>query len=378
MRRILVLVSGSGGGHIQAGKNVARALGELDPSCEVVVKDSYDFVGPFERWQLTRGWEITFQYLRPLYAVGRRRFNASTRAQDSMRKRFERSGRMFVMWLEQQPRFTAIITTQPHGAGIGSIAKLDPRFAATYLAQVWTDFWYYGLYYAPRVDRYFAAAEEFARAARAEHPGIHVTVSGVPIDPNFAASVDAAAVRRQFSLPEDGKPVVLIARGSLGYGAGFTLALLDQLARSGLAITIVANAGRNAELTARMREVLRRAQPEHEPHVLDWIDNMHELLAVTDVTVAKPGGLAVAEALARGVPVVGFAPIPGQEEANLKFLERHGAGRHVLSPEAAVAAVRELVEHPDVLSAVRARARAVGHPDSARDVARQALEDLDA
>jgi processive 1,2-diacylglycerol beta-glucosyltransferase len=293
-----------------------------------------------------------------------------------MRKRFEGSGRAFVEWLGQQPRFDAMVSTQPHGAGIGSIAKRDPRFAETYLAQIWTDFWYYGLYYAPRVDRYFAAAEEFAAAARTEHPDIRVTVSGVPIDPKFTVPVDASAVRRKFSLPEDGKPVVLIARGSLGYGAGFTLALLDQLARSGLPITIVANAGRNTALTARMREVLRRAQPGREPHALDWIDNMHELLAVTDVTVAKPGGLAVAEALARGVPFVGFAPIPGQEEANLQFLERHGAGRHALSPDAAVAAVRELVERPSVLSEVKARARAVGHPDAARVVARQILADI--
>lgn len=376
MKRILLLVSGSGGGHIQAGKNIASALAEIDPTAEVVLKNSYDFVSPFQRWQLTRGWELAFQYFRPVYAAGRRRVNSNPRSQAAMRKRFEGSGRAFVEWLAQQPRFDAVISTQPHGAGIGSIAKRDSRFAGTYLAQVWTDFWYYGLYYAPGVDRYFAAAEEFAAAAKVEHPDIKVTVSGVPIDPKFSANVDALAARRHFSLSEDGKPVVLIARGSLGYGAGFTLALLDQLARSGLPITIVANAGRNTALTARMREVLQRAQPEHQPHVLDWIDNMHELLAVTDVTVAKPGGLAVAEAMARGIPFVGFAPIPGQEEANLKFLERHGAGRHALSPDAAVAAVRELVEHPDVLSAVKARARAVGHPDAARVVAKQVLADV--
>ncbi|MFO0702410.1 MAG: glycosyltransferase [Candidatus Andersenbacteria bacterium] len=106
--------------------------------------------------------------------------------------------------------------------------------------------------------------------------------------------------------------------------------MLAALAQAHLPITIVANAGRNPALVARMREVLQKdADPAQTRHVFGWIDNMHELLAVTDVLVAKPGGLTLAEALARGVPMLAFRPIPGQEDANVAFLERHRIGQLV-------------------------------------------------
>lgn len=376
MRRVLLLVSGSGGGHIQAGKNVARALRELAPDTECVVKDSYDFLHPFKRWQYTVGWELLFQYFGPVYRVSRRFAIGHPWIVWRIRRSFVASARRFARWLEAQPHFDAVVATQPHGAGLMDFAKRQARWASTYLAQVWTDVQYYEMYHWPNVDRYFAPAEDVRTAAACAHPGDRVSVTGTPIDPAFAQQPDLAAVRQQFDLPDDGRPVVLITRGSKGYDATFTLTVLEALAQAHLPITIVANAGRNPALVARMREVLQRADPARTRHVLGWIDNMHELLAVTDLLVAKPGGLTVAEALARGVPLLAFRPIPGQEDANVAFLQQHRVGQLVRTPTEAVATVRRLIDNPVELKTIRARAAMLGFPDAAYRVARQILTDL--
>lgn len=374
--RILLLASGSGGGHIQAAKNVGAALVAIAPEVETVQASSYDFLHPFKRWQYTTAWEYIFQYFGPQYGWARRYLGDTPWAQRMIRRSFRVTARRFARWLEVHGPFDAVVATQPHASGITSFAKLDPRWSNLYLAQCWTDFWFYELYYWPRVDRFFATADEFRAHALRAHPSAAVTASGVPIHPGFAALPDKREVRVQFGLPDDGRPVVLVTRGSFGYDAAFTLRVLDALGRARLPVTIVANAGKREALVAQMRETLRAADPAHEPHVLGWVDKMWDLLAVSDVVVGKPGGLSVAEALARGVPFVAFRPIPGQEVANVRFLEEHRVGTLAKTPGDVVAAVRRYVEHPAELTAAQDRARALGHPNSATVTAQQVLADL--
>src|SRR5260370_41707052 len=52
---------------------------------------------------------------------------------------------------------------------------------------------------------------------------------------------------------------------------------------------------------------------------------MHELMAIADLIITKPGGLTSSEALAMGKPLFILNPIPGQEAANSDFLLERGA-----------------------------------------------------
>jgi UDP-N-acetylglucosamine:LPS N-acetylglucosamine transferase len=51
---------------------------------------------------------------------------------------------------------------------------------------------------------------------------------------------------------------------------------------------------------------------------------MHELMQISDLFIGKPGGLTTSEALACGLPMVIFSPIPGQEERNSDHLLEDG------------------------------------------------------
>jgi UDP-N-acetylglucosamine:LPS N-acetylglucosamine transferase len=50
---------------------------------------------------------------------------------------------------------------------------------------------------------------------------------------------------------------------------------------------------------------------------------MDELYAVSDLLVTKPGGLTVAEALQACLPVFVTHFLPGQEELNIRYLNKH-------------------------------------------------------
>jgi processive 1,2-diacylglycerol beta-glucosyltransferase len=94
---------------------------------------------------------------------------------------------------------------------------------------------------------------------------------------------------------------------------------------------------------------------------------MHELMAVADLIVSKPGGLTTSEALALGKPLFILNPIPGQEAANSDFLLEHGAAAKVNRIEDLPFKLAELMGSRKLMDMARA-ARKLGHPDAAREV----------
>jgi len=99
---------------------------------------------------------------------------------------------------------------------------------------------------------------------------------------------------------------------------GAILAELDKWSARSRPVVVT---GRNEEL----RRELAAQDRKHPTHVLGFATNMHELMAVAELIITKPGGLTSSEALAMGKPLFILNPIPGQEAANSDFLLEHGA-----------------------------------------------------
>ena len=90
------------------------------------------------------------------------------------------------------------------------------------------------------------------------------------------------------------------------------LAELDKVPQAFQTIVVT---GRNEEL----RRELATQDHKHPTHVLGFSSNMHELMAVADLIITKPGGLTSSEALALGKPLFILNPIPGQEAPTAIF-----------------------------------------------------------
>ena len=60
--------------------------------------------------------------------------------------------------------------------------------------------------------------------------------------------------------------------------------------------------------------------------VLGYCKEMHELLEIADLMITKPGGISLTEAAIKGVPVILYNPVYGQELENAKyFSDKHAA-----------------------------------------------------
>jgi processive 1,2-diacylglycerol beta-glucosyltransferase len=237
----------------------------------------------------------------------------------------------------------------------------DPR---PFVVSVVTDFEAHALWMEPCVDLYCVAAEETkARlVARGADPK-GVLATGIPISGRFSAKCEAKAVRSKMGLRDD-QPILLVLSGGFGMGpVAEILAALDNVTQPFQTIVVT---GRNEEL----RQQLAAQDRKHPTHILGFASNMHELMAISDLIISKPGGLTSSEALALGKPLFVLNPIPGQEAANSDFLLERGAALKVNRVEDLPFRLDQLLGNKKLSQLSRA-AKTLGRPDAAMQICRE-------
>ncbi len=233
-----------------------------------------------------------------------------------------------------------------------------------------TDFEAHALWMEPSVDLYCVAAEEtkarlVARGALSEN----VIATGIPVSARFSARPNASAVRKHYGLRDD-LPTLLVLGG--GFGMGPVAQILGEIDKLNRPLQTLVVAGRNEQLQSK----LAGKDWRHPTHVLGFVTNMQDLMAVSDIILTKPGGLTTSEALAMGKPLFVLNPIPGQEAANSDFLLEHGAATKINRLEDLPFRLEQLIGSKKLAEMARA-AKALGRPHAARDVCREVLRRLE-
>jgi processive 1,2-diacylglycerol beta-glucosyltransferase len=227
------------------------------------------------------------------------------------------------------------------------------------------------------VDGYFVAHEDIRQTLiyRGVAPDV-VHVTGIPIRPGFERFAAAPALKDHRRIR------VLVMVGGLQTGAYVGLqqnidALIDAVegfAPGAVEMTIVT--GKSRRLRRRLGRLLRRK--DYNINVLGLVDDVHNLMAQHDILITKPGGLAVSEGLASGMCMILFRPGPGQEEANVDFLARHGGALCGESPSDVVEALVRCIDDPSLVLRMRQQARELGRPLAAQHVAEHILRVIEA
>jgi processive 1,2-diacylglycerol beta-glucosyltransferase len=366
--RVLIATVTAGGGHLQAAAALDEAWTTAHPSDEVKRVDLLDLVPKLQRKFYAEGYVKLIAHAPELYELFFNKTDNPKRLRElsTLRRRFaEHTNRKFVRLVDQFKPDVVLCTHFLPLEVLGSLKSRKPAGGAAegarhhpYVVCVVTDFEAHALWMEPGVDLYCVAAEETkARLVARKVDGEGVVVTGIPIGGRFSQPIDAALVRRRRGLRDD-LPTVLVLGG--GFGMGPVAEILESLDGIEREFQVVVVAGRNVELRRELAAHDRR----HPTHVLGFVTNMHEMMAVADLIVSKPGGLTTAEALALGRPLFIINPIPGQEAANSDFLLERGAAAKVNRVEDLPFRIDRLLGSPK-LKDMAASARALGRPDAA-------------
>jgi processive 1,2-diacylglycerol beta-glucosyltransferase len=377
--RVLIATATAGAGHLAAAAALDEAWRSFRPDDVVKKLDLVEFFSPLHRKIHADGYVKLVEHAPELWGMlfGKtdnprvaRRLNELKRAFPSKsRTRFASFVNEFSPDAVVCTHYVALDTLGARPSKAIRKRNTNPK-RQPFVVSVVTDFEAHALWMDPCVDLYCVAAEEtkarvVARGAKPDS----VIATGIPISTKFSSKPIPRDVRRNIGLRDD-QPVILVLSG--GFGMGPVAEILIELDKVQAPFQNLVVTGRNQE----MRRSLAACDRKHPTHILGFASNMHELMAVADLIVTKPGGLTTSEALAIGKPLLIVNPIPGQEAANSDFLLERGAAAKVNRVEDIPYRMEQLFSSGKLAQMARA-AKALGRPRAAQTICEEVAKRVD-
>jgi 1,2-diacylglycerol 3-beta-galactosyltransferase len=192
-------------------------------------------------------------------------------------------------------------------------------------------------WFHPEVSLCFVPNESaYRQALKAGLRPAQVRQCGLPIRPAFAQPPRPKdELRRELGM-DSSVPAVLLAGGGEGMGPVGTIAqaVAARLAAKGQgrdrpAGQLVVICGRNRKLEERLNSL-----PWPIPtRINGFVDNVPDWMAACDCIITKAGPGTIAEAMARGLPMLLSGYIPSQETENVSYVVENGIGVYNPDPE---------------------------------------------
>jgi len=370
--RILIATVTAGGGHLAAAAALDEAWRTLRPDDVIERVDLVKFFSPLHRKIHAEGYVKLVERAPELWGMifAKTDNPAVARRLNRIQQLFpSRSRGRFARFVKQFRPDVVLCTHYAPVEALGEMRQIQ-KGKPPLVASIVTDFEAHALWMDAGVDLYCVAAEETkARLVARGAVAASVVAKGIPIAAKFAAKLDARAVRKTLGMRDD-LPVLLVLSGGFGMGpVGKILRELDKVESEFQTLVVC---GRNEEL----RRELAAEDRKHPTRVLGFASNMHELMAVADLIITKPGGLTSSEALALGKPLCILDPIPGQEAANSDFLLERGAAAKVNRVEDLPFRVEQLLGSKKLGEMAKA-AKALGRMKAAEEICREVMKRFD-
>jgi 1,2-diacylglycerol 3-beta-galactosyltransferase len=364
-KRVLFLISDTGGGH----RSGAMAIGAaLDKSTDVHFDWRIDDIAThctFPLSQLGPAYSAALRFAPPIYGAlfhatnGRRRFRSIVRFCEPLyRERLRDS------FLTFKP--DVIVSVHPLLNHAALRARSDAKLT-TPIVTVITDLGrVHEGWLMPEADAVVVPAPEvYDRAIERGVSSDRLHLLGHPVHPKFEdVSETKAEVRKTLGLPLDGTVALLMAGGE---GGGKLLPTTMALAKSGLPFHLVVVTGRNAALKAKLEEIAPTLPTPMT--ILGFRNDVPNLMRASDLLVTKAGPGTLAEASVAEVPVVVYDFVPGQERGNLDYVRTNGIGVVALTTADVVRATTRIVQNQERLAHMKARQGDIAPRGSARRIA---------
>jgi 1,2-diacylglycerol 3-beta-galactosyltransferase len=195
-----------------------------------------------------------------------------------------------------------------------------------------------------------------------------IVVVGQPIADRFRQSSPPRDVlREQLGWPQE-LPVALIVGGGEGMGPIEEMVHAVDQAEMNLMMAVIA--GRNQTLKQSLESA--GLQTPHE--IYGFVENMPDFMKAADVILTKAGPGTISEAFTAGLPIILYSKMPGQEDGNVDYVVKKGAGVWAPYPEKVVATLRYWLDHPDAFEQVSSTSKSLAKPDASKDIAQRIIE----
>mmetsp|Transcript_713 Transcript_713/g.1147 ORF Transcript_713/g.1147 Transcript_713/m.1147 type:complete len:475 (+) Transcript_713:233-1657(+) len=253
-------------------------------------------------------------------------------------------------------------------------------------------------WFNPEADKLFVPTENMKKKALS--CGLkedQISVVGLPLRQGFwnvdVTESNTQEKRKILGLQKERKLILVMGGGDgMGKLKEIVLNLGKQLEDQSANVHMVVVCGRNAALEKKLvsnkwgPETVMR--PQHEDgtklteenadsdkkvflSILGFVKNMEEWMIAADILVTKAGPGTIAEAAVCGLPCMLYDFLPGQEEGNITFVKEQGMGTYEEVPTKAAEVVCQWLSDPAILTDLSAKAKAASNAKAAVQIAEE-------
>ena len=327
MKKVLIFYASYGGGHLSAAKSIQKYLEEhysAEVKSEII--DCMKYINTTLDVVTTGAYREMAKKAPNLWGKVYSNSQSGVLGHVSSRANKIMAIKLKKLICEKNPDL--IISTHPFSSQMVSYLKKKGKVNCK-LATILTDFasheqWLVGHEYT----NFFFVSNDNMEKELCDYgvakDKIHVT--GIPMSDRFFEKFDRTSILKMFNLVPDKKVILFFGGGEFGLGKERTVQILRSLILNAHDYQIIAISGKNEKMKEAFESLVKELNVSSKVKILGFTDKVPELMSISDLVVTKPGGLTTTESLASHLPIIIINPIPGQEEENAEFLEKHKVG----------------------------------------------------
>ncbi|MFH1752753.1 MAG: glycosyltransferase [Candidatus Omnitrophota bacterium] len=370
-KKVLIVYSTAGAGHKKAAFAIMKAFEQMRPDAQIDIIDALDYTSAFFKWTYPRiyifmvsriplFWGISYYILdnKFFYSLVSWIRHLTNRFHARALERFMSEG-----------RYDVIIST--HFLPTDVISMAGKKKIPSRLINVVTDYRMHTFWYARATDFYIVAHELTKRELINKYrvPEEKIKIFGIPIDPIFSKVKDRDKIRADLGIEKDRFTVLI---GSGGFGVGPIVELVESFKGISIPVQLLVVCGKNEPLCMAVGNL--QSEVGVPIAAYGFVENMDELMGASDIIITKTGALMSSEALAKGLPIIGIAPIPGQETRNFRILFKIGVALKGDNVREIPMTVKNLFNNKESIADIKRKIEAAKKPDAAFAIARFSME----
>lgn len=367
---VLCVYASKFSGHQQAARAVRRALEMLSPDLKILELDfftkEYPILGPAIASLYLGIVQKAPDFWNYLY-----RDHGVEETSRELRRFFNLVQLPKIRTYLKKYRPRVIISTHAATSGILAGEKENGTSPYFFLAVVVTDFSANNFQPLKGVDVFFVpTAGVKSELVEKGVPSKNIEVTGIPVHPDFSLDDFSEKVYREYSLKKN-IFTILIMGGSRGLG-GFEK-IIDVIAASGNHVQTIVVCGNNGILH---KNLTKKYSCHPLVKIIGYTDGVRHLMDVSDVIITKAGGITIAEAIHKNLPIIIFNPLPAQEEKNTKFLVDNDAAIYCTTTEELSDNIKKISTQPSRLLPYKNRMKNIMPTGASAKIAAYILERL--
>lgn len=368
MKKVIIFYASYGGGHLSAARSIKENMEANYEDIDVKLIDCMEYVNKTVNKITTKAYSEMAKKAPKTWGRVYWKSQKGPLAQISTTSNKILSIKLYKLLKDFEPNL--IVSTHPFGSQMCAYLKKHGKLTAK-IATVMTDYaphdqW---LVFNKYVDYYFVSHDGMKKELHEKGiPNEKIFATGIPLSNKFLLKYDKPTILKSFCLSPDKKTVLFFGGGEFGLGKTQTFKIFKSFVECPENIQIVAISGKNQKMKEAFENLVESLNKTDSVKILEYTNQVPELMSISDLVVTKPGGLTTTESLASGLPIVVINPIPGQEEENASYLEKNKVAIWLKKDDNVEVILKDLFSNPEKMQEMKIRARLLAKKNSTKDI----------